>query len=194
MRAAPANKIERVIFQSPYRCSVTHGSRRHFNETLLYSRMGVCGQTDAGKDHRKFGCIMIPRWFLGLMSALGQKRTFAVQKGMSALPPKADICSALGDVRFVPIADIQFVWTCRTDLARKAFYKPTPYWPVVFRIFMHACKTGNRRGGARKGPRALSLHATGLLKILARSQSLGCRIFVTRWSPARRHGRVARLF
>ena len=26
------------------------------------------------------------------MSALGHKRTFAVQKGMSALPPKADIC------------------------------------------------------------------------------------------------------
>ena len=25
------------------------------------------------------------------MSALGHKRTFAVQKGMSALPPKADI-------------------------------------------------------------------------------------------------------
>ena len=25
------------------------------------------------------------------MSALGQKQTFAVQKGMSALPPKADI-------------------------------------------------------------------------------------------------------
>jgi hypothetical protein len=29
-----------------------------------------------------------------------------VQNGMSALPPKADMCSALGDVRFVPIADI----------------------------------------------------------------------------------------
>src|SRR5262249_42795090 len=29
-----------------------------------------------------------------LMSALGQKRTFAVQKGMSALPPKADIISS----------------------------------------------------------------------------------------------------
>ena len=28
------------------------------------------------------------------MSALGQKRTFAVQNGMSALPPKADMCSA----------------------------------------------------------------------------------------------------
>ena len=25
---------------------------------------------------------------------------------MSALPPKADMCSAVGDVRFVPIADI----------------------------------------------------------------------------------------
>ena len=41
------------------------------------------------------------------MSALGQKQTFAVQNVMSALPPKADICSALGHVRFVPIADIR---------------------------------------------------------------------------------------
>ena len=40
------------------------------------------------------------------MSALGQKRTFAVQKGMSALPPKADMCGATRNVRFVPIADI----------------------------------------------------------------------------------------
>jgi hypothetical protein len=41
------------------------------------------------------------------MSALGQKRTFAVQNIMSALPPKADICSALGHVRFVPITDMR---------------------------------------------------------------------------------------
>jgi hypothetical protein len=40
------------------------------------------------------------------MSALGQKQTFAPQKAMSALPPKADTCGATGDVRFVPIADI----------------------------------------------------------------------------------------
>ena len=33
------------------------------------------------------------------MSALGQKQTFAMQKGMSALPPIADMCSALADVR-----------------------------------------------------------------------------------------------
>ena len=31
---------------------------------------------------------------------------FADPDAMSALPPKADMCSALGDVRFVPIADI----------------------------------------------------------------------------------------
>ena len=40
------------------------------------------------------------------MSALGQKQTCAAQKVMSALPPKADICSAALYVRFVPIADI----------------------------------------------------------------------------------------
>jgi hypothetical protein len=40
------------------------------------------------------------------MSALGHKQTFAVQNGMSALPPTADICSAQTHVRFVPKADI----------------------------------------------------------------------------------------
>jgi hypothetical protein len=40
------------------------------------------------------------------MSALGQKRTFAVQKVMSALPPKADMCGAASDVRFGPEAVI----------------------------------------------------------------------------------------
>ena len=39
------------------------------------------------------------------MSALGQKQTCAAQKIMSALPPKADMCGATRDVRFVPIAD-----------------------------------------------------------------------------------------
>jgi hypothetical protein len=39
------------------------------------------------------------------MSALGQKQTCASQKAMSALPPIADMCSALVHVRFVPKAD-----------------------------------------------------------------------------------------
>src|SRR5262249_41753382 len=40
------------------------------------------------------------------MSALGQKQTFAPQKVMSALPPKADMCGAVADVRYGPKADI----------------------------------------------------------------------------------------
>ena len=40
------------------------------------------------------------------MSALGHKQTCAPQNGMSALPPKADMCDAARDVRFGPIADI----------------------------------------------------------------------------------------
>jgi len=41
------------------------------------------------------------------MSALGHKRTFALQWTMSALPPKADMCGALGHVRFGPKTDIE---------------------------------------------------------------------------------------
>jgi hypothetical protein len=40
------------------------------------------------------------------MSALGQKRTCALQNGMSALPPKADIRGAKRNVRYGPIAYI----------------------------------------------------------------------------------------
>ena len=40
------------------------------------------------------------------MSALGHERTFAAHKLMSALPPKADMCDAKTNVRFVPIADM----------------------------------------------------------------------------------------
>ena len=54
------------------------------------------------------------------MSALGQKRTFAVQNAMSALHPIADMCGATRYVRFVPIADmaqtqVQFFISSRTD-------------------------------------------------------------------------------
>jgi hypothetical protein len=43
------------------------------------------------------------------LSALGQSGHFlmsAFAGMMSALPPKADMCSAIRNVRFVPIADI----------------------------------------------------------------------------------------
>ena len=40
------------------------------------------------------------------MSQMGHKQTFRIARAMSALPPIADICSALAHVRFVPKADI----------------------------------------------------------------------------------------
>jgi hypothetical protein len=40
------------------------------------------------------------------MFALGQKQTFAPQKAMSALPPKADMCGVLANVRFGSEADM----------------------------------------------------------------------------------------
>src|SRR5262245_46418223 len=43
------------------------------------------------------------------MSALGHKRTLAVQNGMSALPPKATSNATYGDVRFGPIAYMRYL-------------------------------------------------------------------------------------
>jgi hypothetical protein len=40
------------------------------------------------------------------MSALGQKQTSALQKAMSAFPPREDISGANWDVRYGPKADI----------------------------------------------------------------------------------------
>ena len=57
------------------------------------------------------------------MSALGQKRTFSEVRAMSALPPKADICSATTDVRFGPIADTVPSKSCLK-------YEGSHYYPV----------------------------------------------------------------
>src|SRR5262245_4174284 len=46
----------------------------------------------------------------GGTSALGHKRTFRQVSAMSALPPKADMCSALAYVRFTPNNDIDCVF------------------------------------------------------------------------------------
>jgi len=54
------------------------------------------------------------------MAALGQKRTFAPQKVMSALPLKPDMCAATTDVCFGPIADIRFLLTKARSRSRNA--------------------------------------------------------------------------
>jgi hypothetical protein len=45
----------------------------------------------------------------------GQKPTFAPQKAMSALPPKADMCSAPAYVCFGPKADTALYFVARRD-------------------------------------------------------------------------------
>ena len=59
------------------------------------------------------------------MSALGQKRTFAVQKGMSALPPIADMCSAKTNVRFVPKADIYSITSSAMESTLDGTVRPS---------------------------------------------------------------------
>ena len=59
---------------------------------------------------------------INVMSALGQKQTCAAQNGMSALSPKADMCSALVDVRFVPIADIEVLFDHVVGLRKRRWW------------------------------------------------------------------------
>ena len=54
-----------------------------------------------------------------VMSALGQ---CAAHKPMSALPPKADMCGAKRNVRFVPIADIASEKTTKRAANCKRLY------------------------------------------------------------------------
>ena len=102
------------------------------------------------------------------MSALGHKRTFAVQNRMSALPPIADMCSATGYVRFVPKADMD-----RPPIARRYHRNVTPFTcgtrPTVYvsllntqdrrhhhepeRTFHLASELSQRSGHARNIPR-----------------------------------------
>jgi hypothetical protein len=58
------------------------------------------------------------------MVALGHKQTFALQKVMSALPPKADMCGATSDVRYGPKADIGRLTDRESILLRRCFYHP----------------------------------------------------------------------
>jgi hypothetical protein len=58
------------------------------------------------------------------------------------------------DVRYGSKADIPVVQAYRADFTREVFYKPTPYRPVLSRIFLRACKTSWRRR-TRRGERGI---------------------------------------
>ena len=76
------------------------------------------------------------------MSALGQKRTYALQQAMSALPPKADMCDAKTNVCFGPI------------LLQKSFANLVNSDSVAGRRF--AAEAGDD-GAAQSRPRAIFL-------------------------------------
>jgi hypothetical protein len=72
----------------------------------------------------------------GGMSALGLKRTFAPQNVMSALPAKADICSASAHVRYGPIADIQ---DARFEALKMYLLLLKKYLPASFKLSNSLC-------------------------------------------------------
>ena len=66
------------------------------------------------------------------MSALGQKQTFAPQKAMSALPPKAGMCRAEKDV--VAMASSGSRWRPKRPSAAPGFQLVGAQWPGQHRI------------------------------------------------------------
>jgi hypothetical protein len=102
------------------------------------------------------------------MSALGQQRTYSVQKAMPALPPiattKADMCRTNGHVRFTQKADM-------CGAAREVCFGPiADITPLIYGFKISAVKfMGLRHGGNTEGAdadltdaqlRALSGHKT----------------------------------
>jgi len=69
------------------------------------------------------------------MSTLGQKQTYAVRNGMSALSPKADICSALAHVCQGPVAEFH---ACRTFVCERNG-PPVQYAAILRSIELDAC-------------------------------------------------------
>ena len=90
---------------------------------------------------------LIDNKLIHLRSISGHERTFCGAIVMSALPPKADICSALTHVRFVPIADI-----------------PTPAIGVRYSIRRGSLPQGDQRFLGR-------FVSTGFLKRIGGEQS-----------------------
>jgi hypothetical protein len=125
--------------------SVGHGSPAHPKRfacagtspfLLLSAGRGreQCGDAGRGQECASFHCCSNVQARAGVpegkslckrtsnpLSTLGQKRTFAPQKVMSALPPKADIDATPSDVRFGPIADI----LTRESRGRRCSRSPT---------------------------------------------------------------------
>jgi hypothetical protein len=92
----------------------------------------------------------------GPISAKGQKRTFAVRNAKSALPPKADICSATDRVCFGPKADMYSaekridysITSSAINCTSRVIVSPSSF--AVFRFMTNSnlvgCSTGSSEG------------------------------------------------
>src|SRR5262249_6101287 len=79
-------------------------SRPYYPRSKISHPQGCLSEQTFAQAHKK-------QMRFTVVSALGQKQTFAVQKGMSALPPNSDIDCVFRYVCFGPKADI----TCLFD-------------------------------------------------------------------------------
>jgi hypothetical protein len=87
------------------------------------------------------------------MSALGHKRTFAVQKGMSALPPKADICECLAIER--ERGSVEAIYCGRSLLCRPTYWRgsagSSDVISAAFNVEFHFDAFGPRVGNEGRG-------------------------------------------
>ena len=88
-----------------------------------------------------------------MMSALGHKRTFAVQNGMSALPPKADICECLAIER--ERGSVEAIYCGRSLLCRPTYWRGSAASSNVisaaFNVEFHFDAFGPRVGNEGRG-------------------------------------------
>src|SRR5262245_55347482 len=66
-----------------------------------------------------------------VMSALGQKQTFAPQKVMSALPPESDIKRDIWNVRYGPKADIVRFFRKKIEGPGTVYTRPVNWCTLV---------------------------------------------------------------
>ena len=120
------------------------------------------------------------------MSALGHKQAFALQWAMSALPPKADMCSATRNVRFGPIADVARYSIISSARACSAGGTLRPSALAVLRLITNSYLVGTCTGRLlavrlRAGRRAhrlsqLSRHLTHARRHRCHSQFRWCQV------------------
>src|SRR5262249_25936988 len=105
----PKNASSAPLTTRPSVGAARTGSRSAVVKTFSALRVHFAGtklRTQRSPCPKQLSCVVYHGKIACATSALGQKRTSAHVRVMSALPPKADIESQSRNVRFVPKADM----------------------------------------------------------------------------------------